>query len=293
MTTNRIKSALVVGSGGLGSEIIKVLRNYSIVIKALDFDRIETSNLNRQFFFTSKDGNSFKSQTIAKKIRCEYAVMKIEDVDEVFLDDFDVIFSCLDSVSSRMELNYRFMNSRCPQLVDCGVENMRCHVKRVMHQDPCLYCIKDLYNTDVEPFLCSLKSLDDEVCEQNREKYLSSVVFRIRERYSSSGQPREDEDGTQCSGQDRIYLEIVDMFNQRAPEHLRTNIFEVEGVYKSIVPNICTINSICASYAVLMVFEHRDYDFVYYDGTELPFTRRIKLDRDPSCFVCKDARRSS
>lgn len=274
-----IRSALVVGSGGLGSEIIKILKNYSIAIKALDNDRVETSNLNRQFFFTSKDKSSFKAQTIARKIMCDYAVMKIEDVDSTFLDSFDVVFSCLDSVSSRMELNYKFVNSKCPQLVDCGVEDMRCHVKRVTSRDPCLYCIKDLYNTEPEPFLCSLRSLEEEISVQNREKYLSSLIFRTKEQYGC----------TQHTELDRIYLEVADTFNQKAPEHLKTSAFEVEGIYKSIVPNICTINSICASYAVLMVFEHKDYDFVYYDGTELPFTRRIKLDKDLACFVCQGA----
>lgn len=273
MAPHRIKRALVVGCGGLGSEVIKILRNSSIAIKVLDFDRIETSNLNRQFFFTSKDRHAFKSQTIARKIQCDYAVSEIEDVDSAFLSSFDAVFSCLDSVSSRMELNYRFMSSKCPLMVDCGAEGMRWHVKRVTCHDPCLYCVKDLYNAVPEPFLCSLGSLDGEINAQNREKSLRSIVFNTKEQHP-------------CQGPD-TFLEIANTFNQRAPEHLRTDAFEVEGIYRTIVPSVCTTNSVCAGYAVLMALEHRDYDFVCFDGTGEPFAQRTRLERDPSCFVCK------
>lgn len=273
MTLCRIRNALVVGCGGLGSEVIKILRNCSISIKALDFDCIETSNLNRQFFFTSKDNHTFKSQTIAKKIQCDHAVMRVEDMDDMLLDCFDVVFSCLDSISSRMELNYRFMSSNCPLMVDCGAEGMRWHVKRVTDHEPCLYCIKDLYSAAPELFLCSLGLLESEINAQNRERCLRSTVFKVKEQHA-------------CP-EPSIFLEIANTFNQRAPEHLRASALEVEGIYMNIVPSVCTTNSICAGYAVLMALDHRDYDFVYFDGTEDPFAQRTRLAKDPLCFVCK------
>lgn len=129
---------LVVGAGGLGSETIKILKERHFDITIIDFDIVETSNLNRQFYFTLEDRGKFKSEVIGRKNKCKYIISRIENLESSFLDQFHIIFSCLDNVSSRIELNYKFFHSKSKILIDSGVENMEFHVKRVDKESSCL-----------------------------------------------------------------------------------------------------------------------------------------------------------
>lgn len=60
---------LLVGCGGVGTELIKILITLPFgFLTMVDHDKIELSNLNRQFYFSKNDIGSFKSETIAQKI---------------------------------------------------------------------------------------------------------------------------------------------------------------------------------------------------------------------------------
>ena len=62
------KKILIVGAGGLGCELLKLLViNGFKQISIIDMDKIERSNLNRQFLFDHSSIGKYKSEIAVKK----------------------------------------------------------------------------------------------------------------------------------------------------------------------------------------------------------------------------------
>lgn len=271
---SKIKT-LIVGCGGLGSEIAKLVKNTNLTV--MDYDTVEISNLNRQFFYLKEDIGSPKAEALSRKLNCKYINKRIEDLDPSYLSSFDVVFSCIDNVKGRMDLNYLFfqalnnsVSTEYPLLVDCGVEGFKGHVKIVSKNRPCLYCIKDLYRLEESPYLCTLKGMKQQVNKENRNQILKSIVFKKKE----------------TADKNKVFSEIVEEFNDIAPQDLKASMEEVKSLFEEILPNICTMNSICSSLAFLSIFSS-NHDFIYIDSDENISIQRIKLEKDPNCFVCK------
>jgi len=77
-------------------------------ITIIDMDTIELTNLNRQFLFRKKDIGRHKSEVAAefvrnkfKNVEIQHKTCKIQDLDEEFWDDFQVIVAGLDNVEAR------------------------------------------------------------------------------------------------------------------------------------------------------------------------------------------------
>lgn len=278
-----INKILIVGCGGVGSEIIKLLVNSDFELTIIDFDKIEISNLNRQFYFTKNDISDFKASVISKKIRklnSNFKITaineKIEELNYELFERFDCVISCLDSVSARMNLNFLLFKNNWVNsnkiFIDCGVENLNFHVKRVTQFSSCLYCIKDLYKAEAENYICSSLGSCPIVTRENRNKILNHMV--------SKNKTNEDLN-------EILIRKIVTEFNSIISEDAdEADEFEVLGLFKNIIPNICTINAMCASYAIRMLFSNQNHDFIIYDGREASNIQFLVINKDENCFVC-------
>lgn len=126
---------LVVGAGGLGCELLKNLALMGFQqIHVIDMDTIELSNLNRQFLFRRKDIGHSKAECAAAFINNRYILLlyiqiyvlesniyrifrrvpgcnvvphhcAIQDKDETFYSQFNIVVCGLDSIVARRWLN--------------------------------------------------------------------------------------------------------------------------------------------------------------------------------------------
>lgn len=124
----------IIGAGAIGCEMLK---NWALMgvgcgekglIHVTDMDRIEKSNLSRQFLFRNSDINNFKSTTAAKAAQAMNPDLKIKayqekvasDTEHLFGDDFydklSGVCTALDNVEARLYVDQRCVFYRLPML---------------------------------------------------------------------------------------------------------------------------------------------------------------------------------
>jgi len=124
----------IVGAGAIGCEMLK---NWALMgvgcgakghVHVTDMDRIEKSNLSRQFLFRNTDINEFKSTTAAKAAQAMNSDLNITpyqekvaaDTEHLFGDDFydklSGVCTALDNVDARLYVDQRCVFYRLPML---------------------------------------------------------------------------------------------------------------------------------------------------------------------------------
>ena len=140
----------LVGSGALGCELLKGLSLAGIAtapaggkVTVTDMDRIEVSNLNRQFLFRSHHVGQQKSTTAAQAavemnpdFHCEALEVRVgPDTEETFNDQFweglDCVVNALDNIQARL-----YVDSRCvwygKPLLESGTLGTKANVQVVL-----------------------------------------------------------------------------------------------------------------------------------------------------------------
>ncbi len=112
-----MSKALIVGSGGIGCELLKnaVLSGLFKEIHLVDLDTIELSNLNRQFLFRHNDIGRFKSEVAreaalkmsqeAEIIAYTANIMDTKAFPISFFASFDLVMNALDNLAARQYVN--------------------------------------------------------------------------------------------------------------------------------------------------------------------------------------------
>lgn len=124
----------IIGAGAIGCEMLK---NWALMgvgcgpkghVHVTDLDRIEKSNLSRQFLFRNTDINEFKSTTAAKAAKVmnpdlqitAYQEKAASETEHLFGDDFydklSGVCTALDNVEARLYVDQRCVFYRLPML---------------------------------------------------------------------------------------------------------------------------------------------------------------------------------
>ncbi|NPA05313.1 MAG: HesA/MoeB/ThiF family protein [Crenarchaeota archaeon] len=143
-------SVLVVGAGGLGSPVITYLTCAGVGrLVIVDGDRVEPSNLNRQFLYRESDIGRWKALVAAERVRElnsgvrveAYPALLDESLARRLVPSVDLVVDALDNWATRLILNRVVVEEGVP-LIHGGVDRMYGQVMTVLPgKTACLQCI--------------------------------------------------------------------------------------------------------------------------------------------------------
>lgn len=108
------KSVLVVGVGGVGGYVCEMLVRAGVGnICVVDFDKIDTTNINRQIIALHSTVGQAKVEAIKKRmldinpklnIKAQCQKLSSENINEVLSDKFDFVVDAIDDVENKILL---------------------------------------------------------------------------------------------------------------------------------------------------------------------------------------------
>lgn len=169
----------LVGAGAIGCEMLK---NWAMMglgcgpkgkVHVTDMDRIERSNLNRQFLFRRDDVEKYKSRTAADAVRVmnpSINIVPMEDrvgpeTESIFTDEFfenlDGVTNALDNVDARMYMDRRCVYY-CKPLLESGTLGTKGNVQVVIPK------VTESYSSSQDPPeksipICTLKNFPNAI----------------------------------------------------------------------------------------------------------------------------------
>jgi adenylyltransferase/sulfurtransferase len=104
---------LIIGAGGLGTPVATILAAAGVGnISIMDGDRVEVTNLHRQFQFAPSDVGAFKASVLAERMKVQNPDVRIQAITEPFSEahtamvaDYEVVCDCTDNLEARLAID--------------------------------------------------------------------------------------------------------------------------------------------------------------------------------------------
>ncbi|CAG2109271.1 unnamed protein product [Medioppia subpectinata] len=298
---------LVIGAGGLGCELMKDLALMGFMnISVIDMDTIDLSNLNRQFLFRTADIGKSKAEVAAKFVmdriqgcRVVPHFAKIQDFDDEFYRQFQVIVCGLDSIIARRWINSMVYNllqldeetgevvSTVP-LIDGGTEGFKGNARVILpgYGTPCIECTLDLFPPQLNYPLCTIAHTPR--LPEHCIEYVKVLLW-----------PKEKPFGEDVGidGDDPSHLQwIYEKSVERAQEFNieGVNYRLTQGVVKRIIPAVASTNAVIAAACATEVFKivtscapHMK-NYMIFNDSEGIYTYTYEAEKKDDCIVCSN-----
>ncbi|OMO95282.1 hypothetical protein CCACVL1_05453 [Corchorus capsularis] len=293
---------LVVGAGGLGCELLKDLALSGFKnLEVIDMDRIEVTNLNRQFLFRLEDVGNPKAEVAAKRVMERVKGVnivphfcRIEEKDNEFYSDFHIIALGLDSIEARSYINavacsfLEYDSDDNPReetskiMVDGGTEGFKGHARVIKPGfTPCFECTIWLFPPQVKFPLCTLAETP------RNAPHCIEYAHLIKWNEAHSGKAFDPDNSDHMKW---VYDEAVkraELFGIPGVTYSLT-----QGVVKNIIPAIASTNAIISAACALETLKIVSgcsktlSNYLTYNGVEGLHTKVTEFARDKDCLVC-------
>eukprot|EP01118_Nematostelium_gracile_P006865 TRINITY_DN2215_c0_g1_i1.p1 TRINITY_DN2215_c0_g1~~TRINITY_DN2215_c0_g1_i1.p1 ORF type:complete len:443 (+),score=150.91 TRINITY_DN2215_c0_g1_i1:46-1329(+) len=293
---------LVIGAGGLGCELLKDLafagfRNIDVI----DMDTIDYSNLNRQFLFRAGDVGKSKAEVAAAFINKRVPGVKvvpyfgkIQDKDDDYYSQFNLIIAGLDSIDARRWINGVLVNMAAvdesgnpdPEtiipLIDGGTEGFKGQARVILPRiTSCFECSLDTFPPQTKFPICTIANTPrlPEHCIEWAHIIKWPEVW---------GETKFDADNQEhMKWMFETATKRADEFNIKGVTYRLTG-----GVVKNIIPAIASTNAIIAAAEANEAFKIATNasgylnNYMMYNGVEGVYTYTFDYAKKESCPVC-------
>ncbi|XP_021750354.1 NEDD8-activating enzyme E1 catalytic subunit-like [Chenopodium quinoa] len=293
---------LVVGAGGLGCELLKDLALSGFKnLDVIDMDRIEVTNLNRQFLFRLEDVGKPKAEVAAKRVMERVSGVKIvphfcriEDKNIDFYNDFIIIVLGLDSVEARSYINSvacsfleydeneKPIEETVKPMVDGGTEGFKGHARVIIPgMTPCFECTIWLFPPQVKFPLCTLAETP------RTAAHCIEYAHLIKWDEIHSGKTFDPDDPEDMQWVYKEALKRAELFGIPGVTYSLT-----QGVVKNIIPAIASTNAIISAACALETLKivsgcSKTLDnYLTFNGVEGLHTKVTHFEMDINCIVC-------
>ncbi len=133
---------LIVGAGGLGAPVIRILREAGVNdIAVVDPDAVEIENLHRQILFTDADVGRSKAEVVAERTGVDARAVRLTDENGAELVKGRMcVIDGTDNFADKYRLNDLCLKHNVP-LVHAGAAQFSGQVLLVRRGGPCLRCL--------------------------------------------------------------------------------------------------------------------------------------------------------
>ncbi|KAI9651798.1 MAG: hypothetical protein M1831_007580 [Alyxoria varia] len=297
---------LVIGAGGLGCEILKNLALSGFKdIHVIDMDTIDVSNLNRQFLFRAADVGQPKADVAARFVqnRCPDVQItpycgKIQDKDEDYYSQFQLIICGLDSIETRRWINKMLIDMvtdhpEDPQtwlkpLVDGGTEGFKGQARVVYPtMTSCIECQLDMHAPRAQVPLCTIATIP------RQPQHCIEWAHQIAWNEERKDDTLDADDPTHIQWLYTRAQSRANEFNIPGVTYSMT-----QGVIKNIIPAIASTNAVIAAACTNEAFKiltgataslgfPGTENYCMYTGDEGVYTYVFEHQRKEDCPVCR------
>ncbi|TVY71237.1 NEDD8-activating enzyme E1 catalytic subunit [Lachnellula suecica] len=285
------------GAGGLGCEILKNLALSGFKdIHVIDMDTIDVSNLNRQFLFRHSDVGSSKAEVAARFVEKRVKGVsitphncKIQDKDEDFYMQFQLVICGLDSIEARRWINSTLVNlidqenpESLKPLIDGGTEGQ----SRVIFPTitSCIECQLDMHAPRQAVPLCTLATIP------RQPEHCIEWAHIIAWEQDKPFPTLDNDDPEHITWLYKKALVRAEEFKISGVTYSLT-----QGVVKNIIPAIASTNAIIAASCCNEAFKIAtqanpnlglEENYMMYSGNDSIYTYTFKHEKKDDCPVC-------